>query len=93
MKDLNENIILHQDLGIGPKYIDTENRIEYNTLAKEALKIQAQKEIISEEERVLYVGLTRAKEKLIITGISKDIKKELMQKQDLLNTYGNEVNS
>ena len=93
MKDLNENIILHQDLGIGPKYIDTENRIEYNTLAKEALKLQAQKEIISEEERVLYVGLTRAKEKLIITGISKDTKKELMQKQDLLNTYGNEVNS
>ena len=93
MKDLNENIILHQDLGIGPKYVDTENRIEYNTLAKEALKIQAQKEIISEEERVLYVGLTRAKEKLIITGISKDTKKELMQKQDLLNTYGNEVNS
>ena len=93
MKDLNENIILHQDLGIGPKYVDTENRIEYNTLAKEALKIQAQKEIISEEERVLYVGLTRAKEKLIITGISKDVKKELMQKQDLLNTYGNEVNS
>ncbi len=93
MKDLNENIILHQDLGIGPKYIDTENRIEYNTLAKEALKLQAQKEIISEEERVLYVGLTRAKEKLIITGISKDIKKELMQKQGLLNTYENEVNS
>lgn len=93
MKDLNENIILHQDLGIGPKYVDTENRIEYNTLAKEALKIQAQKEIISEEERVLYVGLTRAKEKLIITGISKDVKKELMQKQDLLNTYGDEVNS
>lgn len=93
MKDLNENIILHQDLGIGPKYVDTENRIEYNTLAKEALKIQAQKEIISEEERVLYVGLTRAKEKLIITGISKDVKKELTQKQDLLNTYGDEVNS
>ena len=93
MKDLNENIILHQDLGIGPKYIDTENRIEYNTLVKEALKLQAQKEIISEEERVLYVGLTRAKEKLIITGISKDVKKELMQKQDLLNTYGDEVNS
>ena len=93
MKDLNENIILHQDLGIGPKYVDTENRVEYNTLAKEALKIQAQKEIISEEERVLYVGLTRAKEKLIITGISKDIRKELTQKQDLLNTYGNEVNS
>ena len=93
MKDLNENIILHQDLGIGPKYVDTENRIEYNTLAKEALKIKAQKEIISEEERVLYVGLTRAKEKLIITGLSKDIKKELKEKEELLHIYENEVKS
>lgn len=93
MKDLNENIILHQDLGIGPKYVDIENKIEYNTLAKEALKIKAQKEIISEEERVLYVGLTRAKEKLIITGISKDIKEELKAKKELLNTYDNNVKS
>ena len=93
MKDLNENIILHQELGIGPKFIDTEKRIEYNTLAKEALKIKAQKEIISEEERVLYVGLTRAKEKLIITGISKDSKKDLEKKKELLSTYGNKIKS
>ena len=93
MKDLNENIILHQELGIGPKFIDTEKRIEYNTLAKEALKIKAQKEIISEEERVLYVGLTRAKEKLIITGISKDLKKDLEKKKELLSTYGNKIKS
>ena len=93
MKDLNENIILHQDLGIGPKYINSEKRIEYNTLAKEALKIKAQKEIVSEEERVLYVGLTRAKEKLIITGISKDIKKDIKDKEEILNTYENKIKS
>lgn len=93
LKDLNENIIMHQDLGIGPKYINSENKIEYNTLAKEAIKIKAQKEIISEEERVLYVALTRAKEKLIITGISKDIEKSLKEKEELLNTYENEIKS
>ena len=93
MKDLNDNIILHQDLGLGPKYIDMENRMEYNTLAKEAIKIKAKKEIISEEERVLYVALTRAKEKLIITATSKDVKKELKDKEDILKTYNNEVKS
>ena len=93
MKDLNDNIILHQDLGLGPKYIDMENRVEYNTLAKEAIKIKAKKEIISEEERVLYVALTRAKEKLIITATSKDVKKELKDKEDILKTYNNEVKS
>lgn len=75
MQDLNKNILLHQDIGIGPKYINTERSIEYNTLAKEAIKIQSKVEALSEEMRVLYVALTRAKEKLIITGISKDVEK------------------
>ena len=34
MRDLNEDILLHQDMGIGPKLIDFERRIEYDTLAK-----------------------------------------------------------
>ena len=61
MQDLNKNILLHQDLGIGPKYINNERNIEYNTLAKEAIKIQTKLESLSEEMRVLYVALTRAK--------------------------------
>ena len=76
-QDLKEEILLHQDLGIGPKYINYERKISYDTLAKEALKIKAKNEIISEEMRVLYVGLTRPKEKLIITGISKKQAKDL----------------
>ena len=87
MQDLNKNILLHQDIGIGPKYINTERSIEYNTLAKEAIKIQSKVEALSEEMRVLYVALTRAKEKLIITGISKDVEKSFNEKQDLIETY------
>ena len=87
MQDLNENIILHQDLGFGPKYVNEEIRIEYPTLAKEALKMQIKNELISEEMRVLYVALTRAKEKLIITGVSKDVEKSILDKQKLLETY------
>ena len=87
MQDLNENIILHQDLGFGPKYVNEEIRIEYPTLAKEALKMQIKNELISEEMRVLYVALTRAKEKLIITGVSKNIEKSLNDKEKILETY------
>ena len=86
MQDLNQNILLHQDIGLGPKYINYKRKIEYNTLAKEAIKIQAKVDSLSEEMRILYVALTRAKEKLIITGISKDLNKELEKKQELLST-------
>lgn len=87
MQDLNENIILHQDLGFGPKYIDSDRKIEYTTLAKEAIKLQTKVENLSEEMRVLYVALTRAKEKLYITGISKDAEKANKEKQDLIEMY------
>ena len=56
-------------------------------MAKEAIKIKSKEEIISEEMRVLYVALTRAKERLIVTGISKDLKKELKEKEQLLSLY------
>lgn len=83
-RDLNEPILLHQDIGFGPKYIHYERQIEYNTLAKEAIKKIAKTEAISEEMRVLYVALTRAKEKLIMVGVQKEVEKEMEEKQELL---------
>jgi len=68
-QDLNESILLHQDLGFGPKYINYERKIEYSTLAKEALKVKMKDEILAEEMRLLYVAMTRAKEKLIMVGV------------------------
>jgi len=91
LRDLNDAILFHQDIGFGPKFIDEERRIEYNTLAKEAIKIKSHNETLSEEMRILYVALTRAKEKLIITGISKDAKKSLQQKEELLDMYAIEA--
>lgn len=87
LQDLNDSIILHQDLGFGPKYINPEMRIEYSTLAKEAIRLKAKVETLSEEMRVLYVALTRAKEKLFITGIAKDIQKSFEEKQNLIQMY------
>lgn len=87
MRDLNEPILFHETLGIGPKYINVEKRITYNTLAKEAISLQAKEEAIAEEMRVLYVALTRAKEKLIITGVAKEVEKQLEEKELLLAIY------
>ena len=84
MQDLNEPILVHQDIGFGPQFIDSEKRIEYPSLAKEAIKIKVKNETISEEMRVLYVALTRAKEKLIITGMSRDLEKALKDKEKII---------
>ena len=87
MRDLSENILLHQDIGIGPKLIDFQRRIQYDTLPKEAIKLKVKLETLSEEQRILYVALTRAKEKLIITGTNKDIEKDFKKKAEQLQIY------
>ena len=89
MQDLNNKILLHPEIGIGVKYIDYERQIEYDTLSKQAMRNQIMIETLSEEMRVLYVALTRAKEKLIITGYSTSDKQkeidEIIYKYDKLN--------
>lgn len=93
MTDINQNSILfHQDLGFGPKYINYDEGESYTTLMKEAIKVKAKEEILSEEMRVLYVALTRAKEKLIITGLEKDYKKSIDKKEELINSYNGKIN-
>lgn len=72
MMDLNNNILLHEQYGIGVKHIDYERQLEYDTLSKMAIKNILRTENISEEMRVLYVALTRAKEKLYLVGMVKD---------------------
>lgn len=87
LQDLKMNILLHKDIGFGPQYVDYERKIEYPTAAKQAIKIVSRNEAISEEMRILYVALTRAKEKLIITGTVNNIQKEEDNKKDILNIY------
>ena len=90
-QDLNEKLLLHQSLGFGPMYIDAARHIEFKTIAKRAVSIVQKNEIISEEMRVLYVALTRAKEKLIITGIQKDVNKCIEEKEKQLGGYKNSI--
>ena len=91
MLDLNDNILIHSSLGFGPKYINYERKIQYNTLAKEAIKYQIRKELKEEEMRLLYVALTRSREKLIITGIDKNLSKSIDDKNNSLLATGNVI--
>ncbi|QUI24723.1 helicase-exonuclease AddAB subunit AddA [Vallitalea pronyensis] len=77
MQDLNKPILLHQDLGFGPKYVNYELRYETKTLPRSVISKQIKNESLSEELRILYVALTRAREKLILVGSCKDIHKKI----------------
>ncbi len=89
MMDLNKDILLHQEYGIGAKFIDYDRQIKYDTLTKKALREKILEENLAEEMRVLYVALTRAKEKLFISAVSKDYEKQKTNMQDLIEMYKN----
>lgn len=72
MRDMYSDILLHQNLGIGTKYINPSKRIVKTSLPQAAIKIREKKELLAEEMRVLYVGLTRAKEQFVLVGTVKD---------------------
>ena len=67
-QDLNARLLIHPELGLGADAILPEKRIVASTLHKQIIRRELQKESLGEELRILYVALTRAKEKLFITG-------------------------
>lgn len=87
LKDMQDKIIYDQDVGIGVNFIDKKALIEYPTLTKQAINLKARKEMISEEMRVLYVALTRAKEKLIIVGCDKKAKENIEKISSQIQSY------
>lgn len=64
--DFNSPVLVHPTLGLGPMRVDLERKIKYPTLARQALEEVLVRENKSEEQRILYVAMTRAKEKLIL---------------------------
>ena len=76
-QDTRSKMVLHPELGIGLDYMDGKKRIKSPTIAKKAIAKQIDLENLGEELRVLYVALTRAKEKLILIGTLKDAPEKL----------------
>jgi len=73
LRDAYQEVLLHKNLGIGPKFIDPIHRVGFDTLPKKLIKRQIRFESLAEEMRVLYVALTRAVDKLILVGTVKNI--------------------
>ncbi|MCL2399132.1 MAG: helicase-exonuclease AddAB subunit AddA [Defluviitaleaceae bacterium] len=81
--DEKMDVILHPALGIGATYTDLEQRTRSNTISRLALALLRKREAVAEELRVLYVAMTRAKEKLILTGCVTDLDTRLEKWQNV----------
>lgn len=68
-RDLQQYVLFHPKYGIGTKGYDRKEQNEFTTLPREAIKRKIKEESISEELRLLYVAMTRAKEKLILSTV------------------------
>lgn len=77
LQDTSDSVVLHSELGAGIDFIDIESREKSPSLLKRIIQKEVQKESIAEELRVLYVAMTRAKEKLILTGAVANLDKRL----------------
>lgn len=76
-QDLNAPFLMHKEMGFGPKYVDADTRVSYPTLPNLAIRRRAQMELLAEEMRVLYVALTRPKDKLVLVSSVKNLAKSV----------------
>ena len=81
MQDANQSLIVDMDLGVAVDYVDSVRRVKNKTLRRAVLSAKMKEDNLAEELRVLYVALTRAREKLILTSVmdKADEKWELSQ--------------
>ncbi len=79
MESQRSAVLCHKDMGLGLNAVDTENRLRYPTIAKRAIAARIGEESISEELRVLYVAMTRARDRLIMTYASKRLQQDLTE--------------
>ncbi len=77
--DGKDKLLVDSELGMGMDYTDLESRIRYPSAAKKAIRKKLLKEGMGEELRVLYVAMTRASEKLIMTAAVKDTEKAFVK--------------
>lgn len=84
--DIKSAILYHPDIGIGINKFDNQKNIKYATVPKNAIKLQIEKNMLSEELRILYVALTRAKNKLMIIISDNEYEKKFFYWQNLLSS-------
>lgn len=87
-EDLKSNTLLHSRLGFACMRRDFEKMIQFTTVPMQALKLEIERSMLSEELRILYVALTRAKETLFLTGTIKKVEEKLSGLVSKTNKYG-----
>lgn len=83
MQDVNQALILDMDLGLGTDYVDPDRRIRNKTLRRMALSGKLREESLAEEMRLLYVAMTRAREKLVMTGVVEGAAEKWERRREL----------
>lgn len=86
--DLTEKVLLHKELGLGMPVVETDLGLMYPTLAQIAVRKRLHAELLAEEMRILYVAMTRAREKLILVGSITDINKAASRWCETISTDG-----
>ena len=80
--DLRQGMVIDTDFGLGVQYVDSKNNIKDSSIKQNVIKHKLNVDLMGEELRVLYVALTRAMEKMIISGSCGDALKELEKMKD-----------
>ncbi len=87
-EDARAQVLCNRELGIGLNCVDLEKRVRYPSVAKKAIASKIIADSVSEEMRVLYVAMTRAKDRLIMTYAAKNVgsdMEEMVNRMDLCN--------
>ena len=81
-----DNIVFNKNFGVGIDYFDTLNRTQIESVASSGIKLLEKRKLVEEQQRVLYVALTRAKEKMFVI-CSKDKEKITQKIKEHKNCY------
>ncbi len=87
LQETRNSVVLHSELGAGMDFVDVEKRVKYPSLLKKLIQNEIEKESVAEELRVLYVAMTRAKEKLILFGVVPNLE-TVLKKYKGLDSHG-----
>ncbi|MDQ0287264.1 ATP-dependent helicase/nuclease subunit A [Desulfofundulus luciae] len=77
LQDLSESFLLHRQLGCGPVVVDLERGVRYPTVLHRVIRQRLRLEALAEEMRLLYVALTRARERLILAAAVRNLERQV----------------
>ena len=84
-ESLRAQVLCDKELGLGLSVADTVNRVRYPAISKRAIVAKTAAESLSEEMRVLYVAMTRARDRLVMTYAARNLQGDI---QDIALRYG-----